>query len=158
MSRSAERKVGTAGRTCGAARENSAVNDQFMQDWDQIKSFAGVFPPAAFLFVLEGLGHTVRMIHGEQVAVSADSEEQNESHHVTGQQLCMGLRDYALRRYGRLAGSVLRRWNIRETDDFGRIVFALIDAQKLRKRPEDTLDDFRGVFDFDEAFGDLVPA
>ncbi len=120
--------------------------------WEGIKPHAGPFPPAAFQFVLDGLAHTVRIVHGEQVAVSPDGEPE-PSHHVSGRQLCMGLRDFAIRQYGRLAGTVLRRWNIQETDDFGRIVFAMIEAKKLYKRPEDTPEEFRSVFDFEEAFG-----
>ena len=131
------------------------MTEQFMQDWESIKPMAGGFPPESFAFVLEGLAHTVRMVHGEKVAVGADSEL-NESHHVSGKQLCMGLRDFALRRYGRLAGTVLRRWHIRETDDFGRIVFAMVEAKKMHRRPEDTPEAFRAIFDFDEAFGDLA--
>lgn len=128
-----------------------------MQDWESLKPFAGTYTPESFLFVLEGLAHTVRVVHSDKVAIGGDSDI-NESHHVSGRQLCMGLRDYALRRYGRLAGTVLRRWNVTSTDDFGRIVFAMVDAKKMHKRPEDTPDAFRDVFDFDEAFGDLAVA
>jgi uncharacterized repeat protein (TIGR04138 family) len=42
--------------------------------------------------------------------------------------------------------------------DFGRIVFAMIDAGMMRKTDEDDLADFDNVFEFDEAFADLTPA
>jgi uncharacterized repeat protein (TIGR04138 family) len=74
------------------------------------------------------------------------------SNHVTGQQLCMGLRDYAIERYGMLAPAVLKTWNVRRTDDFGRIVFAMIEHGLMSKTPDDSIEDFRGVFDFEEAF------
>lgn len=77
---------------------------------------------------------------------------QSDSRHVSGQQLCLGLRDYAIKRYGMMAPAVLRAWNIRATDDFGRIVFAMIDHRLMSKTAEDSLDDFRSVYDFDEAF------
>jgi uncharacterized repeat protein (TIGR04138 family) len=109
------------------------------------------FPPQAYQFVREGLAHTVKMIHGETTLARID----DESRHVSGQQLCMGLRDFAIKQYGRLAKTVLATWSIRETGDFGRIVFAMIEAGQMRKTEEDSLEDFRGVFDFDEAFGDL---
>jgi uncharacterized repeat protein (TIGR04138 family) len=35
----------------------------------------------------------------------------------------------------------------------GQIVFALVEAGILIKQDEDELQDFVGVFDFDEAFG-----
>lgn len=109
------------------------------------------FAPEAFLFVQEGLQHTIRSIHGE--AGSADLFTEDESRHVSGRQLCEGLRDLALTQYGRLAPVVLGKWGITRTEDFGRIVFALVDAGLLRKTDEDTIDDFRGVYDFRDAFG-----
>jgi len=41
---------------------------------------------------------------------------------------------------------------VHRTDDFGRMVFAMIDAGLLTKTPQDSFEDFRGVFDFGEAF------
>jgi len=72
--------------------------------------------------------------------------------HVNGQQLCLGLRDFAIERFGLFAPVVFERWNIHRTDDFGRMVFAMIDARLMSRNSEDSMDDFRGVFDFDEAF------
>jgi uncharacterized repeat protein (TIGR04138 family) len=72
--------------------------------------------------------------------------------HVTGQQLCLGLRDLALERWGLMAGVVLRHWRIRTTEDFGRMVFALVESGHLQKRPEDALEDFRRVYDFRTTF------
>jgi uncharacterized repeat protein (TIGR04138 family) len=72
--------------------------------------------------------------------------------HISGRQLCWGLRDLALARWGMLARTVLESWNIRDTRDFGRIVFAFIDLEMMRKQPEDRVEDFDGVFDFREAF------
>jgi uncharacterized repeat protein (TIGR04138 family) len=126
------------------------VSDQFMHDWKLLREKAGPFPPQAYQFVREGLAHTVKSIHGDTPGLPEE-----EGRHVSGQQLCMGLRDYALRQYGRLAKMVLGSWNIHETGDFGRIVFAMIEAGLMRKTEEDTPEDFQGVFDFEEAFGDL---
>jgi len=72
--------------------------------------------------------------------------------HVTGRQLCEGLRELALQRWGLMASAVLRKWRITSTEDFGRIVFALVNAGHLQKRPEDTFEDFKNVFDFHSAF------
>ena len=66
--------------------------------------------------------------------------------------MCWGLRDLAVERWGLLAKTVLRQWKVKRTEDFGRIVFALIDEGRLRKQADDTIDDFRNVYDFDEAF------
>jgi uncharacterized repeat protein (TIGR04138 family) len=52
-----------------------------------------------------------------------------------------------------LAKTVLAQWGVRRTEDFGKIVFAMIDAGLMRGSDTDTPEDFRGVYDFDEAFG-----
>ncbi len=130
---------------------SSAENDT---DWNAIARTAGPYPLEAFAFVREGLNHTVQRVHDVEQAAEAMAGELagSQSHHVTGQQLCMGLRDYAIDRYGMLAPAVLSAWNVRRTDDFGRIVFAMIEHGLMSKTAEDTLEDFRAVFDFDEAF------
>ncbi len=72
--------------------------------------------------------------------------------HVDGRTLCRGLRDLARERWGLMTSTVLARWNIRATDDFGRIVFALVENDYLQTQPHDSIDDFKEVFDFKEAF------
>ncbi len=119
---------------------------------------AAAFPEEAFQFVREGLQHTVKVLHGAEPAAAklADpyepSEVLDESRHVSGQQLCLGLRDMAIERYGLLASTVLNHWGIHRTDDFGVIVYRLIERGELRASDNDTLTDFRGVYTFDQAF------
>jgi uncharacterized repeat protein (TIGR04138 family) len=108
----------------------------------QLVADVGLYPAEAYQFVQEGLGHTVRTIH-------ANITDAKASRHVSGQQLCDGLRDLALAQWGLLARTVLERWNITCTLDFGRIVFALIEVGQMQRTDEDTLDDFRNVFDFE---------
>ena len=55
-------------------------------------------------------------------------------------------------RFGVMAGDVFNAWGVRETLDFGRIVFHLVEAGLLRKREEDSLTDFIDKFDFQDAF------
>ena len=110
---------------------------------DEIINEDGHYPPEAFAFLHEGLGRAVRAIHGD---------EAGKPQHVTGQQLCQGLRDFAVERWGMLARTVLAKWNIHETLDFGNMVYLLIKHGHMKKTDEDSLDDFRDVYDFDEAF------
>lgn len=72
--------------------------------------------------------------------------------HVSGQQLCWGIRDLAMERWGLMASAVLSHWRVNATEDFGRMVFALVDSGHLQKRPEDNLEDFKKVFDFRASF------
>jgi uncharacterized repeat protein (TIGR04138 family) len=119
-------------------------------DWPAIRSRAALFPEEAFDFVREGLRHAVHTLHGADSTNGPD-----ERKHVSGQQLCLALKDFAVLRYGLLAGTVLSRWGIRKTDDFGTIVYAMIDRGELRASERDSIDDFKGVFDFAEAFNAL---
>lgn len=114
-------------------------------DWRRLAAKAGPYPPEAYHFVREGLTRTSELVHGPG---GADADR-----HVSGQQLCIGLHNCAIERYGMMAPTVLAGWRVHRTDDFGRIVFAMIDAGLLSKTSRDSLDDFRGVFDFQEAFG-----
>jgi uncharacterized repeat protein (TIGR04138 family) len=107
----------------------------------QVAEAAGTYPVEALDFVQRGLLHTVVQIHGRKVVPG-------HSRHVSGQQLCLGLKDYALLRWGLMARTVLRRWGITATLDFGHIVFSLVEAGLLKTTEQDTLDDFRDVFDF----------
>jgi uncharacterized repeat protein (TIGR04138 family) len=115
-------------------------------DWKQLAAQAGPYPVDAFHFVREGLSYAATRVHDEIEALP------EQDRHITGQQLCMGLRDFAIERYGLLAPAVLGHWNIRRTEDFGRIVFAMVEHGLLSKTSDDTLEDFRSVYDFQEAF------
>ena len=92
----------------------------------------------AYSFVMAGLHYTVSKL--------------SRPRHVTGQELCEGLRDYALEQFGPMARTVLEYWGIRSTVDFGKIVFLLTEAELLKKTEEDSLHDFENVYDFDQAF------
>ena len=105
----------------------------------------GTYPIEAFVFLHEGLAYTVHHLHGERKTAEQDM-------HVSGQQLCQGLRDFALLKYGMLAGTVLCRWGINGTIDFGKMVFNMIDAGMMSRTDADTVDDFRNVYDFRSAF------
>lgn len=72
--------------------------------------------------------------------------------HVGGAELCWGLRDFALERWGMLSRTVLESWHVKQTRDFGEIVFAFINHDLMQKQDDDTINDFIDVYTFDEAF------
>jgi uncharacterized repeat protein (TIGR04138 family) len=104
----------------------------------------GRYPMEAFALLQEGLVRAVHDKYGEE-AGSAGAQR-----HVSGRELCMGIRSVLLDRYGLLAPAVLGKWNIRETIDFGNMVYLLIQHGFMRKTDEDSLEDFRDVYDFDK--------
>lgn len=99
----------------------------------------------AYTFVRDALDHTVKY-RGK-----AKGEVRE---HVTGQELLGGLRQYALQQFGPMVPTVFEHWGIRATYDVGCIVFNLIGAGIFGKTDRDSLEDFRDVFNFQEAFVD----
>ena len=126
------------------------MSKQIQVDWDAVRLRARQFPQEAYQFVREGLAHTVKTIHGKLPEGPQDAAD--ETRHVSGQQLCVGLKDLAVLKYGLLARTVLQHWGIRCTADFGTLVYSLIDRGELRSSNRDSIEDFKNVFEFNEAF------
>ena len=72
--------------------------------------------------------------------------------HVTGPELLDGARQYALKEFGPMVMTVFDSWGIRSCEDIGHMVFNLIGAGVFGKTEEDSIEDFKNVFDFEEAF------
>jgi uncharacterized repeat protein (TIGR04138 family) len=72
--------------------------------------------------------------------------------HVSGPELLQGVRQYSLREFGPMVITVFDSWGIRSTEDIGHMVFNLIGAGIFGKTDEDSIDDFKNVYDFQEAF------
>ncbi|TET37801.1 MAG: hypothetical protein E3J72_05375 [Planctomycetota bacterium] len=96
------------------------------------------FEADAFFFIYEALEFTVKNLGREG--------------HVTGRELLMGIRDLALEKFGYLAKTVLNSWGVHGTEDFGRIVFMLVENDLMGKTESDSVEDFSNVYDFDAAF------
>ncbi len=103
------------------------------------------FHPDAYRFVFEALQFTQE--HLKKTAQDAE----DDSAHISGPELLDGVRELGLRKFGMLAKTVFQHWGVRSTDDFGRIVFELIECGEMRKTDRDQLTDFFGVYDFDNA-------
>jgi uncharacterized repeat protein (TIGR04138 family) len=117
----------------------------------------GQYPGEAFLFVHEGLDFTVTRTHGPE-NISGKTKAKS-SRHVNGHQLCQGLGELAKARWGRMARTVLAKWNITSTLDFGRIVYSMIELGQMQKVEEDSIEDFKDVYDFKAVFetGYVIP-
>lgn len=106
-----------------------------------------LFHPHAYVFVSEAL-KTAQELVGRQMT----EDRLEESHHITGQELLEGVRVLGLRQYGLMAAVVFHHWGLHTTDDFGRIVFEMIDRGDMRKSDSDQLSDFHAVYTIDESF------
>ena len=97
----------------------------------------------AYLFVREALDHTQKTIGKDQ---------RGRIRHVTGQELLEGIREFALRQFGPMTSTVLSEWGIHRCEDFGEIVFNMIEVGWLAKTSKDSRADFEGGYDFQDAF------
>ena len=74
------------------------------------------------------------------------------SKHVSGTELLQGMKELLLSKYGPMTLTVLTYWGIHSTEDFGHIVFNLVENKILSKSEEDNIESFRGGYDFQEVF------
>ena len=72
--------------------------------------------------------------------------------HVSGPELLDGVRQYALKEFGPMVMTVFDSWGIRCSEDIGHMVFNLIGAGVFGKTEQDSIEDFKNVYDFEEAF------
>jgi uncharacterized repeat protein (TIGR04138 family) len=106
----------------------------------------------AYEFVFQALQHTQKLLGREPPEGSWEPGEPTEArHHVRGPELLQGICALALQEFGLMARTVFRLWGIDRTDDFGEIVFNLIEAELMSKTEEDSRADFRNVLDLDQA-------
>jgi uncharacterized repeat protein (TIGR04138 family) len=97
----------------------------------------------AYLFIREALDFTQKSIARRL---------RGRLRHVSGQELLGGIRDYALEQFGPMAITVLAEWGVTRCEDFGEIVFNMVDIGLLAKTTKDSRADFASVYDFDEVF------
>jgi uncharacterized repeat protein (TIGR04138 family) len=92
----------------------------------------------AYSFVMAALEHTVAGLP--------------EARHVSGRELLAGIRDTALEQFGPMAKEVFNFWGVGATEDFGNIVFNLVETGLLSKTDGDTIEDFIDIYDFETVF------
>jgi uncharacterized repeat protein (TIGR04138 family) len=115
----------------------------FDEALEQILARDSRFHRDAYHFLREALDYTQR---------HQPREPRAKIRHVTGQELLDGIRRYALEQYGPMAMTVLEEWGVRRCEDFGDMVFNMVEVRLLAKTEQDSRDDFRGGYGFAEAF------
>jgi len=94
--------------------------------------------PEAYEFVME--------------ALSFSQKRFKKSKHVSGEELLVGIKALLLNKFGPMTMTVLNHWGIKTTDDFGNIVYNLVESKVLSKDAQDHYDSFKNAYDFDEVF------
>lgn len=115
----------------------------FEEAIDEIVGQDRRFHRDAYVFVREALDHTQKIIL---------KENRGQLRHVTGQELLAGIREYALAQFGPMAITVLGEWGVHKCEDFGEIVFNMVEIGLLAKTERDSRADFAGGYDFDKSF------
>lgn len=122
----------------------------------------------AYIFLREALDHTQKLVNKSsksEKGEKGDKSEKSESRaamgedftsgkvrHVSGHELLSGIRSYALEQFGPMTLTVLSEWGVNRCEDFGELVFNMVENHLLAKTKKDSRDDFKGGYDFDEAF------
>jgi uncharacterized repeat protein (TIGR04138 family) len=77
------------------------------------------YPREAYSFVREALDHTQRTLV---------RDKEGGIRHVSGQELLAGIRDYATAQFGPMATTVFEAWGIHACQDFGELVFNMVET------------------------------
>jgi uncharacterized repeat protein (TIGR04138 family) len=115
----------------------------FAEALDSIVASDSRYQRDAYVFLRDALDFTTK----QQKKVKGATVR-----HVTGPELLGGVRQYALKEFGPLVMTVFDSWGIRSCEDIGNMVFNLIGAGIFGKTEEDSIEDFKNVYDFEEAF------
>ena len=106
----------------------------------------GRYDTEAYSFLRDALNFTIKV---------QKKDKRAGSRHVSGQELVEGIRQYALREFGPMVVTVFGYWGVTKTDDFGQMVFNLIETGVFGKTDTDSREDFMDGYSFHEAF--VVP-
>ena len=106
----------------------------------------------AYVFVREALDFTQKLNGKELPPAKHRVGPPPVESHVSGQELLEGIRQFSLKEFGPMAITVFEEWGITACQDFGNIVFNMVETGLLSKTDKDSHEDFSGGYDFQEAF------
>jgi uncharacterized repeat protein (TIGR04138 family) len=115
----------------------------FAEALDSIVASDPRYQREAYIFLRDSLDYTTK----QQKKVKGTTVR-----HVSGPELLEGVRQYALKEFGPMVVTVFDSWGIRSCEDVGHMVFNLIGAGIFGKTDQDSIEDFKAVYDFQEAF------
>ncbi len=104
------------------------------------------YPREAYRIVTEAIQELLRR-QEEKVR-----NKKATSRSINSKELAEGLREIFLEQYGPFAYTILDTLNIHTTEDFGALVFNLIEVNVFGKSEGDAPEDFIRLYDFTEAF------
>lgn len=96
------------------------------------------FKEEAYLFVMASIGRALRGLETPR--------------HITGSELLAAVREEAEDQFGPMASTVLHHWGIKNSLDFGVIVFNMVREGILSKADNDQPEDFKDSVFFENLF------
>ena len=125
----------------------------FDEELDKIVAKDPRYLRDAYLFLREALDHTQKIIgKTPKEDLPRKPAKEDAPRHVSGQQLLEGIRDYATQQFGPMAATVLSEWGIKRCEDFGELVFNMVENSLLAKTEKDSREDFKNGYSFEDAF------
>lgn len=110
----------------------------FIQRMARILKNDRSYSEEAYLFVMAALGRAI--------------ENLQEPRHITGHELLRFIHEEAETQFGPMAATVFEHWGLKNSLDFGHIVFKMVHEGILSKTETDTLDDFNDAVFFQNLF------
>ncbi|MES2709167.1 MAG: Minf_1886 family protein [Verrucomicrobiota bacterium] len=101
------------------------------------------YSPDAYQFLRDALDYTIKTLQKSNPSAVS---------HVSGPELCQGLRDYALQQFGPMVPTIFEAWGLQTTRDMGEMVFNLIRTGAFSRSESDRVEDFENIYTFAEAF------
>ncbi len=115
----------------------------FAEALDSIVATDNRYSREAYVFLRDALDYTTKQQKKTKGAAGR---------HVAGPELLEGVRHYALKEFGPMVLSVFSYWGIDRCEDIGHMVFNLIGAGIFGKTEQDSIEDFKSVYTFEDAF------
>ncbi|MBI3314949.1 MAG: hypothetical protein HYZ86_03270 [Candidatus Omnitrophica bacterium] len=114
------------------------MNEEFYSIVSKICRTDPSYHPEAYEFIMEALNYSRKRFKGAK--------------HVTGAQLLKGIKGLLLKKFGPMTLTILNFWGVKTTDDFGHMVYNLVEHKILSKDAHDHYESFQNAYDFEEVF------
>jgi len=115
----------------------------FQEAVEKIVAEDSRYQPEAYAFLNEALAVTLKR---------RKKSKKDLAVHVSAAEFLDGFRLHGLQECGPMAVTVFAYWGVRSCEDVGNMVFNLVRIGVFGKTDEDTLESFRAVYDFQDAF------
>ena len=116
-------------------------DDFFKQGVRLIMEDDDTYPPEAYEFIRQSVSYAQRK-----------KSQHEESNQVSTAELVLEIKNYALKEYGPMAFYLLKKWSIDSTDDFGNIIYNLIEYKIFGEGDHDQRQDFNNAYNFHDVF------